>query len=292
MPDVGPGSVQAREQRRHHARREPVLQACGLIAGYGELAAVRDLDLVLHPGEIVALLGPNGAGKTTTLATLAGVLPPLGGEVRYLGRAVASPLHVRVRAGLGFIPEERSVINGLTVRENLALGRGTVDDAVELFPQLKPLLRRQAGLLSGGEQQMLALARCLAARPRVVLVDELSQGLAPIVVQSLLASLRAAATESDAAVLLVEQQIQRALDVADRWYLLRHGALAAAGNADAEAAKRLASAYLSRPGWMPHVPPELEPSAQRRGSHEDQISNQGRAGPGHGPDIACRLRHR
>lgn len=244
MPDVGPGSVQAREQRGHHARREPVLQACGLIAGYGELAAVRDLDLVLHPGEIVALLGPNGAGKTTTLATLAGVLPPLGGEVRYLGRAVASPLHVRVRAGLGFIPEERSVINGLTVRENLALGRGTVDDAVELFPQLKPLLRRQAGLLSGGEQQMLALARCLAARPRVVLVDELSQGLAPIVVQSLLASLREAATESDAAVLLVEQQIQRALDVADRWYLLRHGALAAAGNADAEAAKRLASAYL------------------------------------------------
>jgi branched-chain amino acid transport system ATP-binding protein len=226
-------------------RDEPVLKARQLTAGYGELAAVRGVDLVVHAGEIVALLGPNGAGKTTTLATLAGVRPPLAGEVQFLGRPVTSPLHARVRAGLGYIPEERSVIHGLTVRENLALGRGTVDDAVGLFPQLGQMLRRPAGLLSGGEQQMLSLARCLAARPRVILVDELSQGLAPIAVKSLLLALREAVSVTGSAVLLVEQQVRRALDVADRWYLLQHGALVDEGDAAADdAVGRLTGAYL------------------------------------------------
>ena len=230
---------------RASARPEdPVLEARQLTAGYGELAAVRELDLVVHAGEIVALLGPNGAGKTTTLATMAGVLPPLAGDVHFLGRPVTSPLYARVRAGLGYIPEERSVIYGLTVRENLALGRGTVDDAVGLFPQLGQMLRRPAGLLSGGEQQMLSLARCLAAHPRGILVDELSMGLAPIAVQSLLLALREAVRVTGSAVLLVEQQIRRALDVADRWYLLQHGVLVDEGDADAAAAGRLAGAYL------------------------------------------------
>jgi branched-chain amino acid transport system ATP-binding protein len=222
----------------------PILQVEGLYAGYGDLAAVRDLNLVVHAGEIVALLGPNGAGKTTTLLTLAGAIPSLGGQVVWNGKATTASLHRRVRAGMGFIPEERSVISKLTVRENLRLGRGSVGDAIELFPQLEALQRRPAGLLSGGEQQMLTLARCLASKPSLMLVDELSLGLAPIVVKSLLAALRSAATETGTAVLMVEQQVHRALSVADRWYLLRHGSLVGSGTSDATTATKLAAAYL------------------------------------------------
>jgi branched-chain amino acid transport system ATP-binding protein len=224
--------------------RVPVLEARGLYAGYGHLAVVRDLNLAVYAGEIVALLGPNGAGKTTTLLTLGGALPAVRGEVLVDGTASAAPLYQRVRNGMGFIPEERSIISKLTVRENLRLGRGTVDDAVGLFPQLRPLLRRRAGLLSGGEQQMMTLARCLAARPKLMLVDELSLGLAPIVVESLLDALHEAATRTGAAVLMVEQQVQRALSVASRWYLLRQGSLAGTGDADASAAGKLSTAYL------------------------------------------------
>lgn len=222
----------------------PILQVEGLYAGYGDLAAVRDLNLVVRSGEIVALLGPNGAGKTTTLLTLAGAIPSLGGKVVWNGKATSASLHRRVRSGMGFIPEERSVISKLTVRENLRLGRGSVDDAIGLFPQLKPLLRRPAGLLSGGEQQMLTLARCLASKPSLMLVDELSLGLAPIVVKSLLSALRTAANETGTAVLMVEQQVHRALTVADRWYLLRHGNLVSSGDADETAATKLTAAYL------------------------------------------------
>jgi branched-chain amino acid transport system ATP-binding protein len=222
----------------------PILQVEGLYAGYGDLAAVRDLSMVVHAGEIVTLLGPNGAGKTTTLLTLAGAMPALGGKVIWNGKATSAALHRRVRAGLGFIPEERSVISKLSVRENLRLGRGSIDDALTLFPQLVPLQRRPAGLLSGGEQQMVTLARCLASKPTLMLVDELSLGLAPIVVKSLLAALRTAASEAGTAVLMVEQQIQRALSVADRWYLLRHGQLVSSGNSDETAAGKLSAAYL------------------------------------------------
>lgn len=222
----------------------PILQVEGLYAGYGDLAAVRDLNLVVRSGEIVALLGPNGAGKTTTLLTLAGAIPSLGGKVVWNGKATSASLHRRVRSGMGFIPEERSVISKLTVRENLRLGRGSVDDAIRLFPQLQPLLRRPAGLLSGGEQQMLTLARCLASKPSLMLVDELSLGLAPIVVKSLLSALRTAANETGTAVLMVEQQVHRALTVADRWYLLRHGNLVSSGDADETAATKLTAAYL------------------------------------------------
>jgi branched-chain amino acid transport system ATP-binding protein len=222
----------------------PILTVEGLYAGYGDLAAVRDLNLVVHAGEIVALLGPNGAGKTTTLLTLAGAIPSLGGSVTWNGKATSASLHRRVRSGMGFIPEERSVISKLTVRENLRLGRGSVDDAVRYFHQLEPLLRRSAGLLSGGEQQMLTLARCLASKPSLMLVDELSLGLAPIVVKSLLSALRTAASETGTAVLMVEQQVHRALSVADRWYLLRHGSLIGSGDADETAATKLTAAYL------------------------------------------------
>ncbi len=222
----------------------PVLEARGLYAGYGDLAAVRHLDMHVNAGEIVALLGPNGAGKTTTLQTLGGSLKPLQGEVIWDGEPTVAPLHKRVRKGLGYIPEERSVIGGLSVRENLSLGRGPISEALRLFPQLEPLLRRQAGLLSGGEQQMLTLARCLASKPRVMLVDELALGLAPIVVSSLLASLRAAALDTGAAVILVEQQVRRALSVADRWYLLQSGSVVASGDSEGTSVEELSAAYL------------------------------------------------
>ena len=238
----------------------PLLEARALYAGYRDLAAARNINLELHRGEIVALLGPNGAGKTTTLMTLAGAIPALGGEVRWKGRKIDSPLYKRVRGGIGFIPEERSVITKLSVRDNLLLGRGDVATAVSLFPQLKPILRRRAGLLSGGEQQMLTLARCLASRPAAVLVDELSLGLAPIVVQKLLETLRDAAIQTGTAVLLVEQQVQRALAVSDRWYLLRHGAIEATGVSDAAAVQQLSGAYL-KAGDSPGTPARQLPRA-------------------------------
>jgi branched-chain amino acid transport system ATP-binding protein len=227
---------------------EPLLEARALYAGYRDLAAARNINLKLHRGEIVALLGPNGAGKTTTLMTLAGALPTLGGEVRWKGQKVDSPLFKRVRAGMGFISEERSVITKLSVRDNLLLGRGDAEVALALFPQLRPILRRRAGLLSGGEQQMLTLARCLASKPSAVLVDELSLGLAPIAVQKLLQALRGAALQTGTAVLLVEQQVQRALAVSDRWYLLRHGSIEASGESNVAAVQQLTSSYLKAGG--------------------------------------------
>jgi branched-chain amino acid transport system ATP-binding protein len=206
-----------------------VLRVTDLVAGYGDLAAVRGVNLELYAGEVVALLGPNGAGKTTTLLTLAGELPKIAGEVRYMGQPFKGPLHQRVRRGLGFVPEKRSVFMGLSVADNLRIG-GHAARVLDLFPELKPLLDRRAGLLSGGEQQMLTLGRALAMKPKMLLVDELSIGLAPLIVDRLFEALVATAHEDGTAVLLVEQQARRALLVADRWYLLRRGVLAATGD--------------------------------------------------------------
>jgi len=201
-----------------------------LAGGYGSLAAVRDLDIEVHPGEVVALLGPNGAGKTTTLLTLAGALPPLQGEVLWCGEPVSEALHRRVGRGLGLVTEERSVFANLTTKANLRLGRGDPAKAIELFPELAALGDRKAGLLSGGEQQMLALARVLAGDPSVLLVDELSLGLAPIIVNRLFRALRDTA-DGGSAVLVVEQYTQRALEIADRVYVLNRGRLVLEGAA-------------------------------------------------------------
>jgi branched-chain amino acid transport system ATP-binding protein len=221
-----------------------VLQTTRLTAGYGDLAAVRDLDLSVGRGEIVALFGPNGAGKTTTLLACVGLLPCMSGEVRWLGRATDAPVHRLARSGLAYVPEGRSVTTRLSVRDNLRIGRGGVAGAITIFPELEPLLDRSAGLLSGGEQQMLVLGRALAGRPRALLVDELSLGLAPLVVQRLLGVLREAAQSDGLAVLLVEQQAREALSVADRWYLLRDGRVAEQGDGRSGAG-RLEAAYLA-----------------------------------------------
>jgi sulfate-transporting ATPase len=207
-----------------------VIEADGLHAGYGNVEIVRDLHLHVDAGEVVAMLGPNGAGKTTTISTLSGELRSLGGEVRFLGTPTDAPLHVRARNGLGLVSQERAVLMDLTARENLRVSRCDPSRAIALFPELEPHLERRVGLLSGGQQQMLALARCLARQCRLLLVDELSLGLAPLVVDRLLRAVRAAADDGTA-VLLVEQHIHKALTVADRVLVMARGTIALEGTA-------------------------------------------------------------
>jgi sulfate-transporting ATPase len=236
-----------------------VLEADGLRAGYGKVEIVRDLSLRVDEGEVVALLGPNGAGKTTTISTLSGELRALGGEVRFLGARTEAPMHVRARNGLGLVSQERAVLMDLTARENLRVSRCDLDRAVALFPELEPHLERRVGLLSGGQQQMLALARCLARRCRLLLVDELSLGLAPLVVDRLLQAVRAAADEGTA-VLLVEQHIHKALSVADRVLVMTRGAIGLEGDAT-ELAGRLddiQDAYLRAGTSDPSIRPNGE----------------------------------
>ncbi|MFF3335246.1 ABC transporter ATP-binding protein [Streptomyces sp. NPDC002888] len=205
----------------------PLIEASALSAGYGARPVVRDLDLQVRPGEVVALLGPNGAGKSTTLRALAGDLAPMSGEVRWLGAADRSPLHRRARAGLAYVGE-RAVFSRLDTADNLRVGRVTAKQALALFPELEKRLRTSAGMLSGGEQQMLSLARALCRAPRLLLADELSLGLAPLVVDRLLRAVREAADQGLGA-LLVEQHVRKVLDIADRVYVLHRGRITMTG---------------------------------------------------------------
>jgi branched-chain amino acid transport system ATP-binding protein len=208
-----------------------LLEACALSVGYGSVPVVRGIDLEVHGGEVVALLGPNGAGKTTTLLTLSGALVASAGEVRLHGQVKRTSLHKRARAGVGLVTEERAVFMRMSVLDNLRVGRCDIDFALELFPELATRLRVPVGLLSGGEQQMLALGRTLARRPTVLLADELSLGLAPLVVQRLLQAVRAAA-DGGIGVLLVEQHVRKVLAVADRAYLMQRGRIYLSGSSE------------------------------------------------------------
>lgn len=243
MPEPDPVPVSA-AGRATVAGAEVVLETVALTAGYSDLPAVREVSLTVRRGEVVALFGANGAGKTTTLLATVGALGRMSGEVRWRGVATTSPMRKLARQGLAFVPEERSIISGLSVLDNLRLGLGSVEKALSYFPELEPLLGRGAGLLSGGQQQMLTLARALAAEPIALVIDELSLGLAPLVVERLLAVLRSAADERRLGVLVVEQQAQRALAVADRWYLLANGRNAAEGTR-ASGLESLRAAFLS-----------------------------------------------
>jgi branched-chain amino acid transport system ATP-binding protein len=209
-----------------------LLECRGLAAGYGAIAVVRAVDLHVEEGEVVALVGPNGAGKTTTLLTLAGELPAIAGEVLFRGRRTEAPLFRRAQRGLGFVTEERSVFMRLSTADNLRLAGVSRADAAAIFPELEPLMGRTAGLLSGGEQQMLTLARALARQPALLLADELSLGLAPLLVKRLLEALRRAATEQRMGVLLVEQHVRQALAVADRVYVMQRGRIVITGTVD------------------------------------------------------------
>ncbi len=228
-----------------------LLEISEMSTGYNGVAVVRDLNLRVEEGEIVALLGPNGAGKTTTLLTTSGLNPVMKGDIKVLGKSVKGRRsHLIARDGLSHVPEDRSLFFQLTVKENLKLGaaRGSVNlsQALGYFPALENLLDRKAGLLSGGEQQMLAMARALTVKPKLLMVDEMSLGLAPIIVERLLPVLRRIASETGAGVLLVEQHVHLALEVADRAYVMSHGSLAMEGDAKHLAANRhlLESSYL------------------------------------------------
>ena len=207
-----------------------LVETTGLHAGYGNVPVVHDLDVHVDEGEIIALLGANGAGKTTALLTIAGAIPALDGQIAIAGKPAPRGLHRRAKLGMAFVGDDRSIFRELTAGENLRLGDGDPAEAVRLFPALEPLLGRKAGLLSGGEQQMLGLGRALARKPKVLLADELSLGLAPIIVKSLLVAVRAAADQGTA-VILVEQQVRLVLDVCDRGYVLQRGRVRLSGTA-------------------------------------------------------------
>ena len=218
------------------ATAEPVLELDSLTAGYNGAAVLRDISLTVRPGEVVALLGANGAGKTTTLLTISGIVKPMGGRVGDCGRdCKGNSPDARARLGVAHVPEGRGVFFGLTVAEHFRLAhRGETLDvaaAFKYFPALESLTGRRAGLLSGGEQQQLALGRALARKPRLLMIDELSLGLAPIIVERLLPVVRSYAKDSGCGVLLVEQHVELALTVADRGYVLSHGEITTYGDA-------------------------------------------------------------
>jgi branched-chain amino acid transport system ATP-binding protein len=228
----------------------------GVSAGYGRVPVLHDVALSVGPGEVVALLGANGAGKTTLLRVISGELRPSAGSVDFHGRELVGlrPEGV-VRAGVALVPEGRRMFAGLTVRENLLLGaysrrradvRPDLDRIYGFFPRLAERAEQAAGRLSGGEQQMVAIGRALMARPRLLMIDELSQGLAPTVVDDLIDLLPTLA-EDGMAILLVEQDVEAALAAAARGYVLELGSIVREGTAAALLAdSSLTDAYLGR----------------------------------------------
>ncbi len=202
----------------------PLLQTRSLKAGYLNRAVVQGVNLEVHAGEVVCLLGPNGAGKTTTLLTIAGELTPVDGIVMFGNVPTFTPMYQRVRTGgVGLVTEERLVFTKMSARDNIRVGGGSVEQALELFPELEARLTVRGGMLSGGEQQMLALARALSRDPSILLADELSLGLAPKIVDRLLGAVRHAADSNGAGALIIEQHARKALQYADRMYLMARG---------------------------------------------------------------------
>jgi branched-chain amino acid transport system ATP-binding protein len=211
-----------------------IIECDGLTAGYAGVPVVRGISLEVHEGQVVALLGANGSGKTTTLLTLAGVLTPVSGHARFCGEAVTGGRPHRVaRRGLCLVPDNRAIFFQLTTRENIKLARNADKDPVSTvlgyFPALESRLDVPAGLLSGGEQQMLAVGRAITMRPKALLIDEMSLGLAPVIVQKLLPIVRQIASDFGTAILLVEQHVDLALQYSDHAYVLKHGRLAQKG---------------------------------------------------------------
>jgi branched-chain amino acid transport system ATP-binding protein len=220
-----------------------LLEVRNLNAWYDRIHAVQDISFEVHAGEIVTLMGRNGAGKTTTLRTLMGLLARSSGAIRFDGQELQGrPAHVRYHLGLAYVPEDRRIVTGLTVRENLQLGliassrRGETDamieEIAETFPRLKERLAQDATSLSGGEQQMLAIARAMMARPHMILPDEPSEGIMPLLVHEMFV-LFSRLKEQGTTILLVEQNVERALGISDRAYILDQGRVVHTGGAAA-----------------------------------------------------------
>jgi branched-chain amino acid transport system ATP-binding protein len=213
------------------------LRVTDLTAGYGHAPALHEISLHVEAGELVALLGANGAGKTTTMRSIVGELTPMSGQIEILGRPAASQRpHQIAGLGVALVPANRGIFPQLTVAENLRLRirsrkPAVTDEVFDHFPALRRLTSRKAGLLSGGEQQMLGLGCALVSSPKLLLIDELSHGLAPVALDKLLPVLRAIASDRQLAVLLVEQHVAAALSVADRAYVLSRGRIVTAGSA-------------------------------------------------------------
>jgi len=232
-----------------------LLEVSGLRVSYGGINAVKGIDFAVRAGEMVTLIGANGAGKTTTLKALTGLLRPVAGAVRYNGEdIVAVPVYQRVKMGIALVPEGRGIFPRLTVEENLDMGgyvrndvaaiRADRDHVYALFPRLAERRRQTGGTLSGGEQQMLAIGRAMMSRPRLLLLDEPSMGLAPLMVQKIFATIRAIAAEG-VTIMLVEQNARLALEVCQRGYVMESGEITLHDNAQALLANpQVRRAYL------------------------------------------------
>ena len=199
------------------------LDVVGMSAGYGTQPVVENINLTVKAGTVTALFGANGAGKSTTLKAISGAIGVMAGSVAINGGVTTAPLYQRARNGLSYITEERSVFKGLSVEENLRVGGVDIPTVLALFPELEKRLHIKAGLISGGEQQMLSLGRAMVRGPNLILADELSLGLAPLVVTRLFKALRTAASETGLGVLLVEQHVRKALDYVDHVYVMKRG---------------------------------------------------------------------
>jgi len=206
--------------------RSTGLDVRGLSAGYGAAPVISGLTLHVEPGEVVAMLGRNGAGKTTTLMAIGGFVKRSAGDITIDGNAMGGPPHRRMRGLVGLVLEGRSVFPPLTTAQNLKVGDVAVADALQLFPELEARLNVRGGNLSGGEQQMLSLARAMCRRPRVLLLDELSFGLAPVICERLFSRVRQFAADHGIAVVLVEQHLHYAAQVADRAVVMSQGRIA------------------------------------------------------------------
>jgi branched-chain amino acid transport system ATP-binding protein len=222
---------------------EPLLELKRLQVAYGGIQAVKGIDLEVRAGELVCLIGANGAGKTTTLKGITGLQPVHGGSIHYAGEDITGrPAFQLVRKGLSMVPEGRGVFGALTIEENLAMGayarsdraaiRADIEHVFTLFPRLKERRRQTAGTLSGGEQQMLAMGRAIMSRPKLLLLDEPSMGLAPLMVQKVFETVIAIAREG-VTILLIEQNAKLALEVADRGYVMESGEVTLSGEAKA-----------------------------------------------------------
>ena len=247
------------------AAGQPLLELDGVSAGYGPVQALSDVSIRVMPGEIVTLIGANGAGKSTLLMTICGDPKPRAGRILLEGRDIAGlPTHAVMRMGLAQSPEGRRVFPRMTVGENLQMGAETLAggdrsavlaEVFTLFPRLRERLGQRAGTLSGGEQQMLAIGRALMSRPRLLLLDEPSLGLAPLIIRQIFGAIRNLNVETGLTVLLVEQNANLALRLAHRGYVLVNGRIAMAGTgAELLARPEVRDAYLG--GGAPLPPPQ------------------------------------